>query len=758
MSVSIKALVNDPTELLSLLYSKYGDIEEDMNYLYINQIIFNKISHYTILFKEHQYTSMFSEFLKRSYRLDESLERLPQLSEYYRTYHMFFCRPFFRKWSSTKLLHKYGDKQAELFYKNNLANSSSQIKKLTSRINNSHSDSLSSLDNQTQVVTIFNKRVRKIIECENKENITLTLNTETHNNNNGLITHRTRNNNSFIDFINEFINAKPNHQPTHNVKGIYNMKVASSRPNTKNMKMKRSLCALTKIKNEYIVDDNNCNSNINNNKILLSPKLSPYIPNFKSNIIEFNQNKPKQNSIHVIKNKTSFHNNSNCNSQQKLSKLSYSNNTNTNTNKNSIMIMTIPTNNNGGNTTTNLNINLNFNLNNNSNNCSNSNNNNNNNHIVQFNPHQLYKSKRSLSKKNRISLNKTKPSKNSKHKSTITDVPSFSSNHNTHLLHPSSSIPRYSSSMKSKSKTSKIKLIKQASYPHTVNNSNNNIVNVDHLSHSNVLMSLQFHTNKRLNVVSSQRSLSGNNNNNNNQNANNNSGKTQTISNRKKTFSPNNSINLNYHHYTNSHSLNKAPPPSVKECIFISRNKKNLQKISVQTILSSKGKNKHKSNEHNNNNKEHKNKAKTIITKSVDEKTKNKTKKTKSILSELTNFNWCNNYNNNIHRSNQPKHKMINQLDNLIKCAKYSNTKKTNNNINYNINNNNNNNKHTTTYHHKINKHKYTKSNGKNSYILEASYGTSRGNSTKQTQSHANTNFRLKNSERKTMRVFSPKL
>ena len=58
----------------------------------------------------------------------------------------------------------------------------------------------------------------------------------------------------------------------------------------------------------------------------------------------------------------------------------------------------------------------------------------------------------------------------------------------------------------------------------------------------------------------------------------------------------------------------------------------------------------------------------------------------------------------------------------------------------------------------KINKHKYTKSNGKNSYILEASYGTSRGNSTKQTQSHANTNFRLKNSERKTMRVFSPKL
>ena len=32
-------LVHDPTKLLSLLYSKYGDIEEDFNDLYTNQIL-----------------------------------------------------------------------------------------------------------------------------------------------------------------------------------------------------------------------------------------------------------------------------------------------------------------------------------------------------------------------------------------------------------------------------------------------------------------------------------------------------------------------------------------------------------------------------------------------------------------------------------------------------------------------------------------------------------------------------------------------
>ena len=60
-------LIHDPVQLLCLLYSKYGDIEEDQNNLYINQILYDKTSHYNVKFKEYQYLDFIDEFLKRFY-------------------------------------------------------------------------------------------------------------------------------------------------------------------------------------------------------------------------------------------------------------------------------------------------------------------------------------------------------------------------------------------------------------------------------------------------------------------------------------------------------------------------------------------------------------------------------------------------------------------------------------------------------------------------------------------------------------------
>ena len=738
MSVDIYALIHEPTVLLSLLYSKYGDIEEDLNYLYINQIFFNKKSHYSTLFKEFQNISLFSEFLKRSYRLEESLERLPHLSEYYRTYHLFFCKPFFRQWSSTKLLNKYGNIQAEIFYKNNLASSNSKIYKLTSGIEHNDINSLSSLDNQTQVEIIFNKRIQKIIE--NKDNLTLSLNTEhtlfkgninnKNNNHNDLITRESKNN-SFAEFVKDFITGKYK-QPSPVCKGTCNnMKISSSRLGVKNTQNKRSLCYLTKVQNDHT--ENNRNSN----KILCSPKMNPYIPNFKSNIVEFNQNKLKPNNIYTIKNKTSFYNstsntNNNTNNhpqQIKLNKLNYVN-TNTGTNnKNSIMIMTIPSNNNGGNSTTNLNINFNFNLNNNTN-CSS--------RLVQFNPNHVTDSKYSSSKKNTTNFNKVKPTKNknNKHKPTITDL--SSSNNLNPLLQPSSSIPHYFSPTKrTKNKSSQRK--NKYSYPNTVhntNNNNNNLINTEHFPNSNILMSLQFQTHKKLSAICSQRNIKGN-------QGNNNYIRTPTMSNRKTNFSPNASNNLNINNnYTNSSSSNKIETNSNRELFVISRNQKNLQKTSVQTVRSNQIKKLHKSNELNNIN-TNKNKSNTTLTKSVDNKAKMKNKTKRNMLSELTNVICCgNNLNKHLNQTKQPN---FIQLDNYIKCAKYSKCVKINNNKNF------------TSHYNKTTKHKHTKSNLKNSHILEVSSGTSRGNSSKQTRSHVNSNFKLKSSERKTIRLLSPK-
>ena len=44
-------LIHDPAKLLFLLYSKYGDIEDDYNILHIDQLIFNRATHFNHLFK-----------------------------------------------------------------------------------------------------------------------------------------------------------------------------------------------------------------------------------------------------------------------------------------------------------------------------------------------------------------------------------------------------------------------------------------------------------------------------------------------------------------------------------------------------------------------------------------------------------------------------------------------------------------------------------------------------------------------------------
>ena len=58
-------LIHEPTKLLSMLYSKYGDIDEDRDIFYINQIIYNKKSVLNCLFKEYQLIIFLQTCFKR---------------------------------------------------------------------------------------------------------------------------------------------------------------------------------------------------------------------------------------------------------------------------------------------------------------------------------------------------------------------------------------------------------------------------------------------------------------------------------------------------------------------------------------------------------------------------------------------------------------------------------------------------------------------------------------------------------------------
>ena len=125
-SLEAHKLVKDPTKLFSLLFSKYGDILEEYQTSLINQIIFKCSTHLNTQYQEIKYNNNFLEFLRRFYKKKEIKERIPNLYEYYKNYHLFYLKPFLRNFYYVKLLHNYQDKKAEIFYKNNYSKSSNE--------------------------------------------------------------------------------------------------------------------------------------------------------------------------------------------------------------------------------------------------------------------------------------------------------------------------------------------------------------------------------------------------------------------------------------------------------------------------------------------------------------------------------------------------------------------------------------------------------------------------------------------------------
>ena len=156
-------LIHDPTRLISLLFSKYGDIEEDFYFLYINQALYNLPTKFNCLFKEIKYDNMTRDYLKRPYKKKESIDRIPKLCDYYKNYHLFFCRPTFRNYKLGKIMCNFQDKKAEIFYKNNYQESkeNNSVEKEEENLKKTSSFFMSSLDNITNNKIIFDKQTKK---------------------------------------------------------------------------------------------------------------------------------------------------------------------------------------------------------------------------------------------------------------------------------------------------------------------------------------------------------------------------------------------------------------------------------------------------------------------------------------------------------------------------------------------------------------------------------------------------------------------
>ena len=369
-------LIHDPAHLLSLLYSKYGDIEDDYFISYTNQLLFNISSKFNRKYKESQYINNIQEFLRRYYRKREIKERIPKLSDYYKNYVLFFCRPFFKQINMGKIVYNYQDKKAEIFYKNNYSQSLDYEKEKANKnkgnSNKKSFDELSSLDNITNNKIIFDDRTKKIID---NELCTLTLETSMINKNNlndnndiyqgELISKRSNANNSFEKVVHYLINShfKKKIENKKEKKVITSKKMLMNSPSAhqpyiakifksnysninslnrelipKNKKIKNSLYTLSK--NNFIRTGGLFHYNYN--KVLLSPKLTKNYLNINTNNIKitkyehFKNSKPNNytNSFQNFhkKNKTNYTNNIiNSSNVKKIVKSNNSNRFNINT-------------------------------------------------------------------------------------------------------------------------------------------------------------------------------------------------------------------------------------------------------------------------------------------------------------------------------------------------------------------------------------------------------------------------------------------
>lgn len=266
-------LIKDPNILRKLLASKYYFSSEDYLINITDIFLFKKGSKMYAMYNEVILMSDPSDYFKRVYAMNETIERIPKLTEYYRTYQMFFCRPILTNWLNCFLLKKHFDKKAEVFYMNNYYSKNDGI---VSFERNAYLDEESSMTNNiTNTRTIFDTRIKD--QINNIKDID--INDKNPIDNNVLI--------STISFENNNLNTLNSSYDLYSKKSpaesLGNLVTAFKQgPPLIKKKMiqfnRKAIQPLSKSKEKE------------NDKSSTQP-YKPYLHNYRSNLIEFTQNK-----------------------------------------------------------------------------------------------------------------------------------------------------------------------------------------------------------------------------------------------------------------------------------------------------------------------------------------------------------------------------------------------------------------------------------------------------------------------------------
>ena len=170
------------------ILNKYGP---NCNYKYkysfqvIDNLVFNRNTHLTTIFKDKMITDFVDEFLKRFYRKRESYKKIPQFASFYLNYQRYFCIPTFRIKFYNKKIHYQREKKAKCFYnekfkeKESNTFSENDIGVCAASMGGKPRKGLYYKNrNEKQNKTFFNKEVKEMLE---KETISISSNINSKN-------------------------------------------------------------------------------------------------------------------------------------------------------------------------------------------------------------------------------------------------------------------------------------------------------------------------------------------------------------------------------------------------------------------------------------------------------------------------------------------------------------------------------------------------------------------------------------------------
>ena len=119
-NLSMKDYIKKVNYLSNLkIRKKYNCTPSQYEKYVVEYLLNNADCHLVSVFKEKMLTDYIDEFLRRKYNISESKERIPKFSLYYKNYLEFFCKPTYNCFKYNDLIQNYGEKKAELYYKDN---------------------------------------------------------------------------------------------------------------------------------------------------------------------------------------------------------------------------------------------------------------------------------------------------------------------------------------------------------------------------------------------------------------------------------------------------------------------------------------------------------------------------------------------------------------------------------------------------------------------------------------------------------------